>query len=433
MVKLPIEYSDKPVTAFGGMRLMKDFVDKTEMLTKLAELDLPVGRSNRSYDPVKLIEAFMLNIWVGPSRFMHCDWLRGDKVLMDIFDFKSMPSQSTYSRFFGKFSQGRNIRVFPKLQHELLKSIDTGALTIDFDSTVITRSGKQQGSARGYNPNRRGRNSHHPLVAFISQTRMVANAWLRPGNTSACSNCEAFMDETFEILRDHTVGLVRADSGFYSDKILSHLEEKSVNYIIAAKVYPNLKSRVYGLKQWVQICEGIEVAEFINHPLKGKSRRHLVVRKLITRRPDSAGKLLFDDLPEYRYSIYVTNMDLPVDQLWNVYNGRADCENRIKELKSDFGLDCFCLQDFWATEASFRFIMLAYNLMALFRHVALNAHKKATLKTVRAYCFALGSWVSSYAGKRVLKIALPKKKRPWMDAIFQNIEKAQAPFSFSNA
>ena len=77
--------------------------------------------------------------------------------------------------------------------------------------------------------------------------------------------------------------------------------------------------------------------------------------------------------------------------------------------------------------------MLAYNLMALFRHVALNTHKKATLKTIRAYCFALGSWVSSYAGKRVLKISLPKKKRPWMDAIFQNIEKAQAPFSFSNA
>ncbi len=48
--------------------------------------------------------------------------------------------------------------------------------------TVITREGSQEGSAKGYNPNRKGRNSHHPLIAFISQTRMVANAWLRPGN-----------------------------------------------------------------------------------------------------------------------------------------------------------------------------------------------------------------------------------------------------------
>ena len=59
MAKLPIEYSDKPVTAFGGMRLMKDLVDKTEILTKLAELDLPTGRSNRSYDPVKLIDVVL--------------------------------------------------------------------------------------------------------------------------------------------------------------------------------------------------------------------------------------------------------------------------------------------------------------------------------------------------------------------------------------
>lgn len=29
-------------------------------------------------------------------------------------------------------------------------------------------------------------------------------------------------------------------------------------------------------------------------------------------------------------------------------------------------------QDFWATEASFRFIMVAYNLMSLFRHVGLT-------------------------------------------------------------
>jgi len=59
----------------------------------------------------------------------------------------------------------------------------------------------------------------------------------------------------------------------------------------------------------------------------------------------------------------VTNLDLPLDQIWNIYNSRADCENRIRELKQDFELDAFCLQDFWATEASFLFIMAAYNLL----------------------------------------------------------------------
>ena len=115
-----------------------------------------------------------------------------------------MPLQSTYSRFWQVFTRAQQSCI-SEATARVFKSIDTGALTIGFDSTVITRSGKQQGSASDYNPNRSGRNSHPSLVAFISQTRMVANAWLRPGNTSAGSNCEAFMDETFEILRDHTV------------------------------------------------------------------------------------------------------------------------------------------------------------------------------------------------------------------------------------
>ena len=80
------------------------------------------------------------------------------------------------------------------------------------------------GSAKGYNRQKRGRNSHHPLIAFISQTRIVANAWLRPGNTADSSNCKAFLEETFEeVLRDQKVGLLRADSGFYTDEILSYL------------------------------------------------------------------------------------------------------------------------------------------------------------------------------------------------------------------
>jgi hypothetical protein len=63
----------------------------------------------------------------------------------------------------------------------------------------------------------------------------------------------------------------------------------------------------------------------------GKRRRYIVVRKQIEKRHKAGRKLLFEDLPNYRYSCYVTNMDLPLDAIWNIYNARADCENRIKE------------------------------------------------------------------------------------------------------
>ena len=52
MVKRPIEYSDKPVTPFAGMAMMKRFIDQTRIREHLATLDLPQGGSNRAYDPV---------------------------------------------------------------------------------------------------------------------------------------------------------------------------------------------------------------------------------------------------------------------------------------------------------------------------------------------------------------------------------------------
>ncbi|TRX48816.1 transposase, partial [Fulvivirga sp. M361] len=240
--------------------------------------------------------------------------------------------------------------------------------------------------------------------------------------------------ETFDqALAGKKVGLVRADSGFYTEELLSYLEEKQHNYIMAVRMYPNVKSAVWGLDNWISLSPGIELNSMIFSHENGKPRRYIVVKKQVDIRPDSTGKQLFDELPGYRYSCYVTNLDLPLDQIWNIYNTWADCENRIKELKDDFGLDSFCLQDFWATEASFRFIMVAYNLMSLFRHFALNHHNRATLRTLKSYCFALGAWTVSHANKTVLKISLTAKKRPWMKGIFSQINNLSPPFNYSNA
>ena len=433
MVNLPIEFSDKKVTPFGGMSLMKRFVDSLGIRAKLRQLDLPQGQSNRAYDPVQIIESFWLSIWTGASRYIHADWLRYDTVLQAIFGFKRMPSQSTYSRFFNKFSDKRNTEVFPELHGWLMQQVNIEQITLDLDSTVITRSGSQQGSAKGYNPLKRGRNSHHPLMAFVSQTRMVANAWVRPGNTVDSSNCLAFLQETLHhALIGQSVGLLRADSGFYTQSILQCLESEQINYIIAARLYPNVKRQVYGLDDWVQVCPGIEVAQMYFAHEGGKQRRYIIVRKAVDIRKHARGKQLFDD-PAYRFSVYVSNLDLPMDQLWHLYNTRADCENRIKELKQDFGLDNFCMQDFWATEASFRFIMIAYNMMSLFRFFALQSGKASTLRTLRSNCFALGAWTVDHSNRKVLKISLPTQKRAWMTGIFAQIHHHPPPFQFPNA
>ena len=152
MGELKIQYSDKKVTPFGGMKLLKDFIDTTNIIKDLKSVNLPQPKSNAGINPIDIIQGFWLAIFTGASRYIHADWLRGDKVLQEIFQIKRLPSQSTYSRFFHKFSWEKNEEIFATLQQKFLSQIDVGALTIDLDSSVITRYGNQEGAKKGYNP-----------------------------------------------------------------------------------------------------------------------------------------------------------------------------------------------------------------------------------------------------------------------------------------
>lgn len=48
---------------------------------------------------------------------------------------------------------------------------------------------------------------------------------------------------------------------------------------------------------------------------------------------------------QWRCSALTTDLDLPAVAVWRLYRGRADCENRIKELKCDFAADHFKMKD----------------------------------------------------------------------------------------
>ena len=88
------------------------------------------------------------------------------------------------------------------------------------------------------------------------------------------------------------------------------------------------------------------------------------------------------------------------------------------------------MQDLWPTVASFRWLMVTYDLMMLFKHAALNQGRIRTLKTLKSQCIAIGAWTSEHARKTLLKLSLPRKKRPWMDALMRNIARLTIPFFF---
>jgi hypothetical protein len=104
--------------------------------------------------------------------------------------------------------------------------------------------------------------------------------------------------------------------------------------------------------------EGIELTRFAYQAAAwSKPRWAIGIRQHIEQRPQAKGKTLnlFADDPvigKYRFSALTTDLNLPAAVIWRMYRGRADCENRIKELKYDFAADSFNMKNFWATEAT---------------------------------------------------------------------------------
>lgn len=185
-------------------------------------------------------------------------------------------------------------------------------------------------------------------MAFLSGHKMVANCWLRIGNTSVCNNFLAFLEDTLYKLEGKKVGLVRSDSGFCYKSVIKALQEKKIHYIIAARLTATVKYSIIRHKTRVTVTDGIEVAE-TTYQADGWANAEglIIVRQECSKRKKAVGKLiqrgvLFPeeyDADQYRYSCYITDLDLPASIVWSSYRGRSEAEIRIKELKYDFAMD----------------------------------------------------------------------------------------------
>ena len=288
---------------------------------------------------------------------------------------------------------------------------------MDLDSTILCRYGEQEGSLKGYNPKKPGRPSHHPLVAFLAEGRRLLWATLRSGNSGSANGSVEFLKQALTVLPEgQRIGLVRADSGFFEKRLLEYLESQELPYIIVARLTPIVRKLVIHqipAATWRTVARGIEVADLeVSLPnWKNVKRRFVCLRQEISERPQASGRRLID-CPGYTYRVMVTSVPYGAEIVTRMYAGRADSENRIKELKEDLSLDTFCLKPFNATDAAFRMGGVLYNLLADFRETVLpRSWFEKRLRALRDFVFLVGADLI-HQGRRVrVRFAMPEPDR----------------------
>ena len=404
---MQIGFTDQCLTAHGGLALWSDFLTQIGWREELRRHLPHQPSSPNAYDPTDTALGLMGGILSGADKLSRVAHLASDPAMAEVLGIEAMPSQSTLSRFLGHFGQASADALGRIHAWAIARAKpQSGEETLDLDSwALVHEDGHQEGVRVGYT--RKGlKPCHRPIIAALAGVKMVAHFWLRPGNTACLSGAERFLQETLGRLpAGARVGLVRADSGFHAEKFLQTVEAARLSFIVALPMRSPIRALCrHDDAAWEDTeVRGLQIQEA---PARGSARRLIVLRQRIEERPQAGGRVLLE-VPGYRFQAFTTNLpgSVPAVEVWRRYNGRADIENRIKELGSQFGIKGFCCQSFWATEAACHLAVAAYNLSVLFQQ-RLAQPTKCELATLRWRLFRRPAVFSRAQGRPTLRLAI---------------------------
>jgi len=405
---LRISCDGSGLTAFGGVALLHAFFQRLGLRGHLQRW-VRFAQRNNEYSISESIEALLYPLILGLGRVETTEPLRRNGVFQYLAGLPRYPAATTLRRFLQRFALlGRDkfLGLHDRWRQEMLcRPRSLGTMIFDLDTTVLTVYGRQERSAVGFNPKKRGRPSYMPLLCFEGQSGDVLCGSYHPGDTHPSSVIPPLLDAAFERLPDSVRQVrVRADGAFYDHQIIEQIEGKKAFFVIVARLTRPLQNKLGGIR-YRPISRGVSAGEFGYCPQGWKHpRRFVVIRRPIPEEP-SAQLHLFQ-MGRYTYQVFVTNLALSPLNLWRFYNRRATAELIIRELKDAYALEKIPTQDFGANEAFFQLVLLAYNLLNWFKRLCVPPRwERRTLQTLRQRLLVVPAQLVRPGGVPTLRIA----------------------------
>lgn len=372
------------VTTFDGGDLTSDsgllLLSSVDRHLRLSESLASVVVDNRQPAKVvhQLVELMRTRLGAIAAGYPDCNdlnTLRRDPALRLFSGCKlkehDLAGQATLSRWENSVSIADLKQLGMVLMASAIAQLPPGTrqVVVDVDSTDDPCHGQQQ--LEGFNAYY-GHHCFHPLLVHVcgvdsrgKEGRMwPVAAVLRGGNTHGSRFFRPAVSRVIDAIRVRFPGIqiiVRADSGFGSDKLMRLMERKKVDYVLGVpknaaltrwadailakawtmysrwpKVFCPQSRLESGKKGPVPDC--IAYGGFIHNSDSWTTCRRVVVKAAITHAP-------FTQKPELNPRYVVTNLMNPQrnlqgkrwkpEEVYRFYCRRGDQENRIKEWKLD--------------------------------------------------------------------------------------------------
>ena len=371
-----LKATEDVLTPYGGLVPWAAFLTKAGIVGRLAR-SCPLERTSPNATRVgDVVNTFLLAAVCDGRRFAHINRLREDGAAREVLGMERICGDDTVRRFLGSLEEKAGAEWVAKAAQTMWSALPKGGVILDWDSTVQTKYGKQEGAEVGYNPQKRGRRSFHPLMAVAAGTRLCTYYRFRSGETVTASEwAEAEEESAMWLGPKAKVWLHRGDRGLGTEKVMAWHEGRpeAPHYLFKLKMTRGVRRAMAAVPedQWRGRPGGgvLQVAE-AQVQLHGWSRPRRVVfgRRLLGVIP-AAEAGAFWDQSRHEVEAYATDLGVAEAEAWQVvelYRQRGDAENVFDELKNQWGFNGFTSRRRVVSSMAARLLLLAYNLWNLF-------------------------------------------------------------------
>jgi Transposase DDE domain group 1 len=405
---LRVEFDDERAVSDAGVMVVATLAGRLgieALAGRLVRLrrDRP-GAANAGRKVMALLFAMV----VGADSIDDCDVLRAGRTRRLLGGW--MPAPSTLGTFLRAFTFGHVRQLDALLGEALVRAWRAGAgpgegrLVIDVDSFVGEVCGRlKQGAAYGYTRVL----GYHPILATRADTREVLHIRLRKGSANTSKGMLRFTDELIaRVTRAGADGvkLLRADSGFWNNKVFERLEKAGWQYSIGVRMQKRIREAVDALEEsaWQRVED---------YPKEGEAQIAETAyrgRRLIVRRTRLLGPQA-ELWPDWRHFAFLTNRSEDITIVESEHRDHAVVEQVIVELK-DQALAHFPSGEFNANGAWTVLGALAHNLLRWTQLIGLPDTTVRAARTLRRRLLQLAGRLTRHA--RGWTLHLPARW-PW--------------------
>ena len=367
--RIKVERSSYPLTSFAGLPFLVELADHLGVCEAVNQIP-GLQERKRQHMPADYLMSLVLMLAGGGDTLDEVELIRQDTGLKKLFG-EALPAPNSVGEFLRRFDRSalyHLARISSTVALDSVKRLHLSELTIDFDSTLI--ESKKEEAMKSY----AGYTAYNPLLVWVAE----ANVWLtgvfRPGNASPQSHLVSLLKRCERLLPQGLRLRIRSDSAGYQIKFVKQCHEKGHWFTITADQDAAVQASIASIPQsaWRLVKKNNDVfllAETV-HALGNHEKMLPAFRLVVTRK--ITGQIELFESPLVHHAILTNAPEAwSAEKVLDFHNKRGTMEKAIEVLKNDTGLGQLPCGKLLANTAYFQTTLLTYNLLQVFKLVAL--------------------------------------------------------------